>query len=226
MKSRAHLYVIIAMLSAIQQGAKPVMSAFEVFQLSPSTALAGLIVYRAYIDQTAATTNPSDPMKPIKTAVLSVIAVALAVGTIHTFTGCATTTNPNGSKTTTLTPAAQTELANIGNATAKAVGNAIVIGVANTSAQYFATGKINSQQLVNAELGGLAANAQAYVGQAIPASVLVASASTPAVAQALANQLPPTVMVTQSTVNALNSLAVTNSVATTASPTQTVSALN
>jgi hypothetical protein len=208
MKSRAHLYVIIAMLSAIQQGAKPVMSGFEIFQLTLSTALAGLIVYRAYIDQTAATTT--EPMKPIKTAVLSTVAVFLALSTIHLFTGCATTTNANGSKTTTLTPAAQTELANIGNATAKAVGNAIVIGVANTSAQYLATGKVNSQQLVNAELGGLAANAQAYVGQVIPSSVLVASASTPAVQQALANQLPPTLLVTQSTVNALNSLAATN----------------
>ena len=101
MKSRAHLYVIIAMLSVIQQGAKPMMSGFKIFQLILSTALAALILYQAYIDQPAATTN-SEFMITIKTAVRSTVAVLLVICTIHTFTACAT--NPTTGKQT-LTPA-------------------------------------------------------------------------------------------------------------------------
>jgi len=125
---------------------------------------------------------------------------------------CTTTTDPlTGKITKSLSPAAKTELSQFGNVTAQAIANAIATGATNSAVQYVGTGKVDTKQLAQAELYGVASNAQSYIGQLVPRSTIVASASTPAIQTALTNNLPSQVAVTQSTVDALQAAAAVNS---------------
>ena len=58
--TRAAIYVLIAMLTAFQQGFKAGMDLYSGTQFVVSVILAGLVVYRAFIDQTT-NNQPADP---------------------------------------------------------------------------------------------------------------------------------------------------------------------
>lgn len=127
------------------------------------------------------------------------------------FSGCQTTIDPStGRASKSLTPAAKQELVAVGNVTAQIIANGIAIGATNSAAQWIATGRVDSKVLAQAEMYGVASNAQAYIGQLVPRSVIVDSAGAPAVQAALADSLPPSVKVTQSTVDALQAAAAAN----------------
>jgi len=130
--------------------------------------------------------------------------IIIIVGAIGALTGCAT--NPVTGKTT-LTPAAQSELKSAGSMLAQAIVGAAITGAENVASQYLSTGKVNTKALASAEVYGLAANAQGYVGQFVPKSTLVAAIGTPAVAMAVSAALPAQIPVTQELVNSLQTQA-------------------
>ena len=125
-----------------------------------------------------------------------------------TLVGCTTTTDPvTGKVTQSISPAVQAELQAAGNVLAQAVANAAVIGATNAASQYVSTGSVNTRQLASAEIYGIAANAQGYVGQLVPASTLVSAVGTPQIARAVSATLPAQVPVTQQAVDALQTQA-------------------
>ena len=125
-------------------------------------------------------------------------------------TGCVTTTNPNGTKSTTLTPQAQTDLQQAGQiaeaALIQGLAGAATGAASNALSQVENTGTVNQKDVASATLYGLTSNMEGYVGTIMPAAIAAASTGVPAVGKVIA----PTVsaqLVTQAAIDSINAQA-------------------
>ena len=125
-------------------------------------------------------------------------------------TGCVTTTNPNGTKSTALTPQAQTDLQQAGQiaeaALIQGLAGAATGAASNALSQVENTGTVNQKDVASATLYGLTSNMEGYVGTIMPAAIAAASTGVPAVGKVIA----PTVsaqLVTQAAIDSINAQA-------------------